>query len=78
MKVFIIRGDIIRGRRKTTRALMVVGSLPEVLEMVPRYTRPGSLENVRYQPEDVPEEKEALLKWMNKFTVGTPEEMFDD
>ena len=76
MKIYIVRGDIIKGRKKFTRALQAYGDLSATLKAVRKYSRPGDIENVTYQDEDVPTDKKGLLEWINKFTEGTPEEIF--
>jgi len=75
MRIYIVRGDIIRGRIKRTRALQVYGSKTHAFEAIRKFKEIGYIENVSYQPEDVPLDKKGLLEWINTFTEGTPEEV---
>ena len=75
MRIYIIRGDIIRGRTKRHRALQAYASQQETFKAIRRFKEIGTIENLSYQPEDVPTDKKGLLEWINKFTEGTPEEV---
>lgn len=75
MKIYIVRGELIKGRKKYTRALAAFGTQDETFKAVRKYKSPGHIENVTYQTEDVPTDKAGLLEWVNKFCEGTPEEI---
>jgi hypothetical protein len=78
MRIYIVRGDIIRGRTKRTRALQAYGNRADTFKAIRRFSSIGEIENVSYQEEDVPINKLGLLDWINKFTEGTPEEVANE